>query len=98
LWRFEASNTHLYPGARLQLTETDGWPAVADAVQVCFADCGVASGHVAAIDGPRLCLDLQGYRTARGTAVAPKRWILESGLPDACGWRVAARAEPGPAR
>ena len=99
-WRFRATNTHLYPGARLHLVEAGaGEPAVEDAVLVEFADLRAAPGRIGKRDGERLRLDMQSHCTARGRTVSAKSWFIEPlsghGNGVAGEWRVAARA-PAP--
>lgn len=96
-WHFRATNTHLYPGARLRLSEAGrGAPAVGDTVLVEFADLRAASGRIGKHDGERLRVDMQSHCTARGTPVSAKSWSIEPLCGhdgDAAGeWRVAERA------
>ncbi|MBK0397622.1 hypothetical protein H0I76_00330 [Limibaculum sp. M0105] len=93
----EAGHSHLYPGAKLggaapPATETD--------CLVLFADGAQAGGRVAPADGGwRLAIGA--YRTARGTAIAAKGWLIAT-TPEGR-LRVAGRispwqAEAGPPR
>lgn len=77
LVRLRARHTHLYPGARLALAADDAAPRAGSDVAIEFADSGRAAAHVAAADGDRLSVDVAAHRTARGTPIEPKRWLLE---------------------
>lgn len=79
-----AAHTHLYPGARLKADA----PLTAGAgLTVVFADLGSAHARVQGVEGDRIALSVGSYRTARGTNVAAKSWLLEP---------VPAGAAPGP--
>ena len=90
-----ATNTHLYPGAKLV---ADGTPLLraGDRVIVEFADLGAANGWVERRDGDRIVLAVEAHRTARGADVAARAWVVErSREKDADGgsrWRVVGRA------
>lgn len=91
-----AAHTHLYPGARLQ---ADGPLAEGAGFTLVFADLGSASARVQRVDGELAALSVGGYRTARGTNVAAKRWLLEPGPASAASgrtWRVVRRLDDLP--
>ncbi len=69
-----AAHTHLYSGARLQ---ADGPLTAGAALTVVFADLASAHARVHGVEGERVALSVGSYRTARGTNVAAKRWLLE---------------------
>jgi hypothetical protein len=82
-----AGHTHLYPGARLR-----GEPAVLRRGQtphIEFADLGSAPAIVEVVESGRTALTVGAHRTARGTAVAAKRWLIE--MVAAGEWRVLKR-------
>ena len=81
-----ATNTHLYPGARLL------GPAVLRAGQrltIEFSDLGSAAARVEAAAGREATLAVGAHATARGTAIAAKRWLIEPAGDG--GWRVKRR-------
>lgn len=69
-----AAHTHLYPGARLQ---AHGPLTAGAGLVVVFADLGSAGARVEGVEAGRVTLAVGGHRTARGTAVAARRWLLE---------------------
>jgi hypothetical protein len=82
-----ATHSHLYPGARGSAAEAlrDG------AVMLSFADGTRVPGR---LQGERLMLEA--HRTAKGTRIAPKTWIIAPDPPGPDGrvpFRVAARAD-----
>ena len=86
----EAAHSHLYPGARGRVRAGD--PAAAGPVTVTFADASRALGALA---GGRLAL--ASYRTAAGTAVAPRGWQLRFAEdPEGATFRVTARCPDAP--
>jgi hypothetical protein len=92
VWRLAASNSHLYPGARLTEREAGAaTPARGDALVVEFADQRAATGKVAAVTQDRVAIDVAACVTARGTAIPRKAWTLARvpGSPDT--WKVVAR-------
>lgn len=94
---FGASNTHLYPGARL--TARSGGPLRRGAVMTIeFADLAVTTARVASAEAGRLVLEVDAHRTRAGAALPAKRWAIER-IDDAGGeivYRVRARlASPG---
>jgi len=83
-----ARGSHLYPGARAMLE--GGVPEAAGPCLVEFADASAAAGEIAPEGDGRLRLATAPYRTAAGTAIPEKRWLLEPG--GAGEWRVAGAA------
>lgn len=88
-----ASNTHLYPGARLTAGDE---PALrpGDTVAIEFADMRIANAKVRAAPAASLELAVDAHRTRGGTAIAAKRWLLaaiESGSDGPRMYRVAKR-------
>lgn len=82
----EAGHTHLYPGAT---GHADG-PFRDGPVTVAFADGVRVAGRLA---GDRLAV--AAHRTARGTAIAEKAWVIAAGGTEPDGrvpFRVTARA------
>lgn len=88
-----AAHTHLYAGARLL---ADGPLASRTGVTVVYADLASAPARVERLDGGRLQLIVGPHRTARGTSVAAKRWLVEpiAAVPSA--WRVVRRLDAAP--
>lgn len=76
--RLRATNTHLYPGARLALAEPGDAPRKSDRAVIEFADGEAAQATViAATPDARIELAVEGHRTGRGTTIAAKRWLAE---------------------
>jgi hypothetical protein len=78
-WHFSASNTHLYPGARLQLLvpeDDTAAPRQGDSLSVAFADLGAAHGRVDAISSGAFEVAMRSHTTAKGTSVAARRWEI----------------------
>lgn len=82
-----ASHTHLYPGALLGAA--DALPHAGQRLLIEFADLGSAATRVEAADGAQLTLAVNSHRTARGTAVSAKRWLVDAETQDC--WRVRRR-------
>jgi hypothetical protein len=85
--QLRATHTHLYPGARL----LGALPALrrGQRLAIAFADLGHADARVEQFDAAGLTLAVAAHRTARGTPVAPRCWLLQP--LDAQTWRVARR-------
>jgi hypothetical protein len=94
--RLRTGNTHLYPGARLFLEVDETPPTAGDALRIEFADLGVAQGRAAAAPGApdRLAFHMAVHRTARGTTVPARSWIVEpvNDAPDRASHRIVGRA------
>ena len=91
VWR--ATNTHLYPGARLNAGPTEAAPG---AVTIEFADLGTASAWLEQ-RGSDWVLRVGEHRTQRGAEIMPKAWQVAP-MPRseyANGWRVLRRAAEG---
>ncbi len=84
-----AHGSHLYPGA--QVTLEGRVPEMAAPCLVEFADGAVAAGSLAPGDAAGAILETAPYRTAAGTAIPEKRWLLAPGPADE--WRVVRRVE-----
>lgn len=86
--RFEFGHSHAYPGCLLRIPEdADGLRGQEDIVE--FSDGAVADARHQARDGA-IVLHVAPYRTARGTAIEAKTWLLEpDGEPGR--WRVRRR-------
>ena len=84
--RFQLSDTHAYPGCRVKITEED----IADENVVEFSDGVVVAGR-GIRKGDMIVLTVGKYRTARGTEVGEKIWVL---LPDVAkdSWKIKAKA------
>ena len=94
-WRLAATNTHLYPGARMAARDGLDSPRRGDAVVIEFADQSVATGAVVASEPNRVAIEVGPYRTARGTAIAQKVWTLGRAAAGAATWRVTAKGHAG---
>jgi len=76
-WRLAASNTHLYPGAKLRALDA---PALreklraGDAIAIEFSDQGMAQGEAVRVLPQGWQLKVQAHTTARGTTVAARSW------------------------
>jgi hypothetical protein len=92
VWR--ATNTHLYPGARLK---AEASKAVAGPITIEFADLGTANARLER-RGRDWVLRVGEHRTQRGVAILPKAWQVAP-LPESesanC-WRVLRRADKAP--
>lgn len=85
-WRVAFHHTHAYPGCRVTIIDRgDGAFAAAE-----FSDGVVVAATATPLGPDELLVRLAGYRTARGTAIAAKAWVLRRVSGD--GWKVAARA------
>ncbi|RJL19201.1 hypothetical protein [Paracoccus siganidrum] len=83
-------DSHAYPGCRADLPGDP--PAAGTDVVLSFADGIEAPGRLSpTAEGLRLVI--ASYRTAAGTPIAPKAWLLRR---DDAGWKIAARL-PDPA-
>jgi len=83
--RFQLSHTHAYPGCRVTIAEEDNQ----DENLVEFSD-GVIAACRHLREGTAIVLTIAAYRTARGTDIGEKSWIL---LPDAAkgDWKIKSR-------
>lgn len=87
-----AANTHLYPGARLAASA----PLKRGArVTIEFADLGAAAARVERCGAGAATLAVEVHRTAAGTLVAARRWLLAApdreGEESGSAWRVVRR-------
>ena len=72
-----ARSSHLYPGARLALA---GGPPAGDAALRCaveFSDGALGLGELRLTGGGSAVLAVGAYRTAAGTMIEDKSWLLE---------------------
>jgi len=90
--RLRATNTHLYPGARLRVEGVEGLRK-GDAVTIEFADMQVASARVLGVREGRIELAVAGHLTAKGTAIAAKRWLAEALEGEGTGYRIVRRLD-----
>jgi len=90
--RFEFSHTHAYPGCKVVVSEASQ-DANADACIVEFSD-GVVVPNASPPDGETIVLHILPYRTARGTRINTKSWLLQPDGPDGR-WRVQRRLPEG---
>lgn len=82
-----ATHSHLYPGARGHASE----PLRDGPVALTFADGARVPGHLA-----ENRLTLAAHRTAKGTPIGQKTWVIEAAPPGPDGhvaFRVARREE-----
>jgi len=84
--RFQISHTHVYTSCRVTLAEEEN----EDVNLVEFSD-GVIVPCQYMREGAAIILTIAPYRTARGTEIEEKSWIL---LQDVAkeGWKVSTRA------
>jgi len=76
-WRLAATNTHLYPGARLRPLDAPDLRAqlrTGDPIAIEFADQGMAQGEAVQVLPQGWQLKVQAHTTARGTTVAARSW------------------------
>jgi len=86
--RFSFHHTHAYPGCGVTVEE-DG---IEPGALVDFVDGAVCAGRYAYRPSGEIELVVEPYVTARGTAIARKRWLLKSSG-GAREWKVAARLD-----
>ena len=80
VWRLAASNTHLYPGARLHALEAGSFRQqlrAGDAIPIEFTDQGTAQAEAADVLPQGWQLRVQAHTTARGTTVSARRWQVQ---------------------
>lgn len=94
-WRLAATHTHLYPGARVIPRDGLDPPRRGDVVAVEFADQVVARGKVLTATPTATIVEVAAYRTARGTAIARKRWTFGRESAAATEWKVTAKGTTG---
>ncbi|AWJ87904.1 hypothetical protein TSH58p_30860 (plasmid) [Azospirillum sp. TSH58] len=96
----EAGGTHLHVGARG--TVRDGRLSAApfgrpSPCLVVFSDGAFAAGTLTPQGGTEWRLAVDGYTTARGTAIPAKRWLVEmAGIGGTLSFRAKARLADGP--
>lgn len=71
-----AQGSHLHPGARGTVDGNWSGRPAAKQVVIEFADGSVALGQMSPEAGGQQVLDVDPYATARGTAIAAKRWTV----------------------
>jgi hypothetical protein len=78
LWRFSASNTHLYPGAFLRSLEAPDETRLStgDGVLVEFSDGVFVNAQLLDATPTTATLQIPGYHTRRGTMVAARTWRI----------------------
>lgn len=84
LWRFSASNTHLYPGASLYSLEApnEARLSAGDELLVEFSDDVYIGAHVLDVEPAMAVLQVPSYNTRRGTLVAARTWrVVPGGKP-----------------
>lgn len=81
LWRFSASNTHLYPGARLRCLDafSDALLTANDELLLHFSDGVAARGRLLDINPEAGVLRMPAYRTQGATDVAMRTWRIVPG-------------------
>jgi hypothetical protein len=83
-WRLAASDTHLYPGARLRCLDDDKSRVLhdGDAALVEFSDGVAATAALLEVRETHAVMAVDAHHTARGTAIAARRWRLApTGIP-----------------
>ncbi len=78
LWRFSATNTHLYPGARLRTLDTpnDAYLTVGDELLLEFSDGVQVIGYLLTAEHDAAVLQMPAYRTQHATDVAARTWSI----------------------
>lgn len=82
-----ASHTHLYPGARLR--GDDLAPRRGQPLSIEFSDLGAAEARIETVTGVRLTLVVGPHRTAKGTPIEAKRWLVDASTQGE--WRLLRR-------
>jgi len=78
IWEMRALSTHLYSGAQLLhsgTTEHEMSPG--ETVRIEFADMSLTCADVMAVDGDRVWIKVEGYRTRRGARIGTKTWMVQ---------------------
>jgi hypothetical protein len=85
--RLSFHHTHAYPGCRVTIADEND-----DSVRIEaeFSDGALPGVSVDRLGADELSVEIDAYRTARGTAIPAKRWILRRIAGDS--WKVARRA------
>jgi hypothetical protein len=89
--RIAFHHTHAYPGCRATVRDdpvSSGGPAEAE-----FSDGPVVAATFARLEAGELLVRIAAYRTARGTRIPAKGWILRHVAGD--GWKVITRGRRG---
>jgi len=76
-WRLAATNTHLYPGARLRALDAPELRErlrAGDTIAIEFADQGMAQGEAVQVLPQGWQLKVQAHTTHRGTTVGARSW------------------------
>jgi hypothetical protein len=79
-WRLAATNTHLYPGARLRALDAPKLRDLlrsGDAIAIEFADQGMAHGEAVQVLPQGWQLKVQAHTTHRGTTVSARSWQVQ---------------------
>lgn len=85
--RIALHHTHAYPGCRATVTDT----ADATAVEAEFSDGVRVPAHVLHAAAGAMTVAIDACRTARGTAIPARRWLLRRVAGE--DWKVVRRAE-----
>jgi hypothetical protein len=80
-WRLAASDTHLYPGARLECLDQQAARrfGAGDRFVVEFSDGTAAAGVILGASPYEARVEVDAYRTARGAAVRSRQWRIVPG-------------------
>ena len=80
-WRLSASDTHLYPGARLECLDKQDTRRfdTGDRLVVEFSDGATAGGRILGALPHEARVEVDPYRTARGAAVRSRQWRIVPG-------------------
>ena len=89
--RIAFHDTHAYPGCRA--TTSDDPASSSGRAEAEFSDGPVVAASFARLESGELLVRIAAYRTARGTTIPAKRWILRHVAGDR--WKVASRAAAG---
>lgn len=90
--RIAFHDTHVYPGCGATIADEVGQSF--GQAEAEFTDGPLIGAGFARLGTDELLVRIAAYRTARGTAIPAKGWVLRRISGDA--WKVAARAAAGP--
>lgn len=86
--RFHLSNTHAYPGCPVKITDHDNQMEVIAE----FSDGVIVPCQHKWQDG-KIIIVIAAHRTARGTAIGEKTWILRPSTTEG-EWKITTRVPP----
>ena len=85
--RLSFHHTHAYPGCRLTIADED---QDSGPIEAEFSDGTLPGARLARREPEEMLVEVDAYRTVRGTAIPAKQWILRHIAGNT--WKVARRA------